>query len=180
MICYSTFCDDQFYLSYLYFDLHHQWGLWGQQLNKRRLFFHLRITIHVSSWINTRIFLHDVVFLQSLYLDRFHPNFQCVKWTKNRITTFSFSSGSVKISIFSLASLSLQSFSASLPHSVSFASAIQITWLVDTCSSIVIGGTRPFFYMMEQFVSMGVRDHFPILWLRWPFLLRGYQCIFFT
>ena len=27
-------------------------------------------------------------------------------------------------------------------------------------SSIVNGGTRPFFYMMEQFVSMGVRDHF--------------------
>ena len=31
-------------------------------------------------------------------------------------------------------------------------------------SSIVNGGTRPFFYMMEQFVSMGVRDHFFTLW----------------
>ena len=39
---------------------------------------------------------------------------------------------------------------------------------------IVNGGTRPFFYMMEQFVSMGVRDHFPILWLHWPSLMKGY------
>ena len=25
---------------------------------------------------------------------------------------------------------------------------------------------------------MGVRDHFPILWLHWPFLMRGYETIF--
>ena len=42
-------------------------------------------------------------------------------------------------------------------------------------SSIVNGGTGPFFYMMEQFVSMGVRDHFQILWLHWHSLMRRYQ-----
>ena len=36
-----------------------------------------------------------------------------------------------------------------------------------------------FFSMMEQFDSMGVRDHFPILWLRWPSLMRGFQHTFF-
>ena len=33
-----------------------------------------------------------------------------------------------------------------------------------TCSSIGVGGTRPFSYMLEQFVSMGVRDHFSTVW----------------
>ena len=39
-------------------------------------------------------------------------------------------------------------------------------------SSIGLEGTRPFLYMVEQFVSMGVRDHFFTLW-RYP--QRGSQ-----
>ena len=61
----------------------------------------------------------------------------------------------------------------------------------DSCpSSIEHGGTRPFFYMVDQYFSNDSLEPFDskfigstglamvYLWLSWPSLMRGYETIF--
>ena len=43
-----------------------------------------------------------------------------------------------------------------------------------------VGPLECIFIALLALFNEGVPDHFPILWLRWPFLLRGYQRTFLS